>query len=82
VLLVVEANAIIDPWAVMVHPRNTPSTNGAMMALRGFNGHALFALLREILLDEPNLLFIYILINHLVSLVGNRVSRSVSLRRI
>ena len=42
-LLVVKSNAIIDPWAVMVHPSDTPLANGAMMALRGFYSHALFA---------------------------------------
>ena len=45
VLLVIVAHAVVDPWAVVVHSGNTPLTNAAVVALRGLDRLALFALL-------------------------------------
>lgn len=50
VLLVVEANAVVDPRAVMIHPGNAPLADGAVVALRHLDGQALLAFLAHHLL--------------------------------
>ena len=34
-LLIVEADASVDPWAVMIHASDASPADGAMVALRG-----------------------------------------------
>jgi hypothetical protein len=50
VLLVVIANTIVDPRAVVVHASNAVLAYAAVVALRGLDSLALFAFLREYLL--------------------------------
>ena len=55
VLLVVKANAVVDPGTVMIHTGNAPTARGAVMALRYFDRRTLPALARKDVNNMSNL---------------------------
>lgn len=55
VLLCVEPDTIVDPWAMVIHPCNTSLADRAVMGVRRFDRVALLALLRHNLVEEPHI---------------------------
>ena len=60
VLLIIKADAVVDPGAMMVHLRDASLADRAMVALRRLDRHALLASLRKDLLYEFDLLVIHL----------------------
>ena len=55
-LLVVQADAVVHPRAMMIHTRHTSFTNWTVVTLRHLNRHALLTLLRKQALNQLQLL--------------------------